>query len=246
MTASLVAEFGQPMDTARVSIARRSRDAVGRHGRSAHCGLGELMAALMAALTRLPYRARVQPGKDFLPASPPGVIGGAVVQAARKSARISRRKLARMLAVSPDAVRGWEDGTCPLFCVPYDGLFRLAAALDQAGAKTRCDVAELALASQCDLLVTGMMHGTEDYAEVPPVDDDSAEGEAARNLLRWALAGVLPGGYRPFATARPLLAAEDLAAFTAVARTLSAGSHGDQLASYGRVLAALQRAKALT
>jgi hypothetical protein len=235
MTASLVAEFGQPMDTARVSIARRSRDAVGRQGRSAHCGLGELMAAL----TRLPDRAQVQPGEDFLPASPRGVIGGAVVQAARKSARISRRKLARMLAVSPDAVRGWEDGTCPLFCVPYDGLFRLAAALDQARAKTRCDVAELALASQCDLLVTGMLHGTEDYAEVPPVDEDSAESEAARDLLRWALAGVLPGRYRPFATARPLLAAHDLITFTAVARQLGAGSHGGQLASYGRSLVAL-------
>jgi hypothetical protein len=125
MTASLVAEFGQPMDTARVRVARRSRDAVGRHGRTAYCGLGELMAAL----TRLPERARVQPGEDFLAATPPGVIGGAVIQAARKSARISRRKLARMLAVSPGAVRRWEDGTCPLFCVPYDGLFRLAAAL---------------------------------------------------------------------------------------------------------------------
>jgi hypothetical protein len=223
------------MDTARVSIARRSRDAVGRHGRSAHCGLGELMAAL----TRLPDRAQVQPGEDFLPASPPGVIGGAVVQAARKSGRISRRKLARMLAVSPNAVRVWEDGTCPLFCVPYDGLSRLAAALDQAGAKTRCDVAELALASQCDLLVTGMLHGTEDYAEVPPVDEDSAEGEAARDLLRWALAGDLPKRYSPFVTARPLLGAPDLAAFTRVTRQLSAGSHGDQLASYGRSLAAL-------
>jgi hypothetical protein len=63
MTASLVAEFGQPMDTARVSIARRSRDAVGRQGRSAHCGLGELMAAL----TRLPDRAQVQPGEDSSP-----------------------------------------------------------------------------------------------------------------------------------------------------------------------------------
>lgn len=235
MTASLVGEFGQPMDAARASIARRSSAAIGRHGRSAHRGIG----GPMAALTRLPGQARVQAGEDFLPTSPPGVIGGAVIQAARKSARMSRRKLARMLAVSPDAVRRWEDGTCPLFCVPYDGLFRLAAALDQAEAKTRCDVAELVLASQCDLLVTGMLHGTEDYTEVPPIDEDSAEGEAARNLLRWALAGVLPERCRPFATARPLLAAEDLAAFTAVTRQLNAGSHGGQLASYSRALTAI-------
>jgi hypothetical protein len=236
MTASLVAEFGQSMDTACASIARRSSGAVGRHGRSAHRDMGWPMAAL----TRLPGQARVQAGEDFLPTSPPGVIGGAVIQAARKSACISRRKLARMLAVSPGAVRRWEDGSCPLFCVPYDCLFRLAAALDQAGAKTRCDVAELALASQCDLLMTGMLHGTEDYAEVPPVDEDSAEGEAARNLLRWALAGVLPERYRPFAPARPLLTAQDLAAFTAVTRQLNAGSHGGQLASYGHALTAIR------
>jgi transcriptional regulator with XRE-family HTH domain len=236
MTASLVAEFGQPMDAARASIARRSRGALERHGGSARRG----PAGPIAALIRLPGQARVQPVEDFLPASPPGVIGGAVILAARKSARISRRKLARKVAVSPDAVRRWEDGICPLFCVPYDGLFRLAAALDQAGAKTRCDVAELALASQCDLLVTGMLHGTEDYAEVPPVDEDSAEGETARDLLRWALAGVLPERYRPFASARPLLTTQDLAAFTAVTRQLNAGSHGDQLASYGHALTAIR------
>jgi transcriptional regulator with XRE-family HTH domain len=235
MTASLVAEFGQQMDTARVRVARHSRDAVGLHGKTAYCLLGEPMAAL----TGLPERARAQPGEDFLPATPPGVIGGAVIEAARKSARISRRKLARILAVSPGAVRRWEDGTCPLFCVPYDGLVRLAAALGRAGAKTRCEVAELALASQCDLLVTGILHGTEDYAEVPPVDEDSAEGEAARDLLRWALAGILPGRSSPFATARPLLAAHDLITFTAVARQLGAGSHGGQLAGYGRSLGAL-------
>jgi len=236
MTASLVAEFGQPMRAARASIARRSRGALERHGRSAPCGL----AGPMAVLTRLPGQARVQPGENFLSVSPPGVIGGAVIQAASKSARISRRKLARLLAVSPDVVRRWEDGTCPLFCVPYGGLFRLAAALDQAGAKTRCDVAELVLASQCDLLVTGMLHGTEDYAEVPPVDENSAEGQAARDLLVWALAGVLPERYRPFASARPLLTTQDLAAFTAVTRQLNAGSHGDQLASYGHALTAIR------
>jgi hypothetical protein len=127
-----------------------------------------------------------------------------------------------------------------LFCVPYADLCRLAAALDQAGAKVRCDVADLALASQCDLLVTGILQGFEDYAEVPPVDENSTEGKAARNLLSWALAGVLPERYRPFAPAQPLLAAQDLTVFTAVARELSEGSHGEQLASYGHALAALR------
>jgi hypothetical protein len=87
-----------------------------------------------------------------------------------------------------------------------------------------CDVAELVLTSQCDLLLTGMLQGFEDYAEVPPVDEDSAEGEAARDLLRWALAGVLPERYRPFAPARPLLAAQNQNALVALTRELSAGS----------------------
>jgi hypothetical protein len=126
-----------------------------------------------------------------------------------------------------------------LFCVPYRDLCRLAAAFNQAQAKMPCDVAELVLASQCDLLLTGMLQGFEDYAEIPPIDEDSAEGETARDLLRWALANVLPERYRLFAPARPLLAGQDLIAFTAVARELSSGAHSDQLASYGRALTVL-------
>ena len=199
MTASLLAEFGHPIQTMRTDIARSSRAATsGRLGTLASPGWG----GLRGWPDRSPSPAGVQADEDLLPVSAPGVIGGAVIRAARKSARMSRRKLARMLTVSPDTVRSWEDGTCPLFCVPYADLCRLAAALDQAGAKVRCDVAELVLASQCDLLVTGILQGSEDYAEVPPVDEDSAEGEAARDLLRWALVGVLPERLPPI-RARP-------------------------------------------
>jgi len=235
MTASLLAEFGHPVQAKRADVARSARAASAGH-------LGALAlrdrAGLVAGLTWLPNQAEVQAGGPFLPASAPGVIGGAIVRGARKSARMSRRKLARMLAVSSDTVRNWEDGTCPLFCLPYADLCRLAAAFDQAGAKVGCDVAELVLASQCDLLVTGILQGFEDYAEVPPIDEDSTEGKAARDLLGWALAGNLPERYRPFAPARPLLA-QNRTAFTALARELSRGSHGDQLASFGRALAAL-------
>ena len=236
MTASL-AEFGYPVQTKRADIARS-----GCTASSGHLGALALRdwEGFLTSLTRLSSPVGVQAGETLRPVSAPGVIGGAIVRAARKSARMSRRKLAKMLTISPDTVRRWEDGTCPLFCVPYADLCRLAAAFEQAEAKARCDVAELVLASQCDLLVTGIVQGIEDYAEVPPVDEDSTEGEAARDLLRWALAGILPERYRPFAPARPLLAAGDLIAFTALARELSAGSHGDQLASYGRALAALR------
>ena len=52
------------------------------------------------------------------------------------------------------------------------------------------ELGELLLASRCDLLLTGMLHGFEDYAEVPPIDEDGTEAETARELLRWALAGT--------------------------------------------------------
>ena len=236
MTASLLAEFGHPVQAKRADVARSARAASSGH-------LGALVLrgrrGRRTGPTRLPSPAEVLEGEAFLPGSAPGVIGGAMVRAARRSGRLSRRKLARMLCTSPDTVRSWEDGTCALFCVPYADLCRLAAAFDQAGAKVRCDVAELVLASQCDLLVTGILQGFEDYAEVPPVDEDSAEGKAVRDLLSWALVGVVPERYRPFAPSPPLLAAEDRIAFNAVARELIGGSHGFQLANYGRALTAL-------
>jgi hypothetical protein len=75
---------------------------------------------------------------------------------------------------------------------------------------------------------------------VQPFDEDGAEGDAARDLLRWALTGVPPERYRPWApNASPLMASRDVSAFTALAQDLTTGSHGDQLASYGAALTAL-------
>ena len=136
-------------------------------------------------------------------------------------------------------MRSWENGTSPLFCMSYNQLRRLAAALDQRHAPAACDLGELLLASQCDLLVTGMLRGFEDYADAPPIDEPTEEGEPARNLLRWALTGVVPDKYRPLASAGPLLARQDVVGLTAIARDLTSGSHGDQLTSYGVALASL-------
>jgi transcriptional regulator with XRE-family HTH domain len=234
MTTSLVAESSHPLGA--TIIGRRSYPVASeRVTGNVLRNWRNPMAAVTGPLDRSGNRA----GESFLPASRPGVIGGAVIKAARRSAGLSRRRLASMLAVGPGIVRNWENGTCPLFCMGYHQLRRLAAALDQAGAKLGCDVGELVLTSRCDLLVTGMLQGFEDYAEVPPVDEEGAEAEAARALLRWALTGVAPERCRPYASAGPLLAAQDLIAFTALARNLCTGSHGDQLASYGVALAAL-------
>jgi transcriptional regulator with XRE-family HTH domain len=178
-------------------------------------------------------------GVIALPVSAPGVIGGAVIKAARRSAELSRRDFARMLAVSPLTVRTWEDGTRPLFAVRYDQLCQIADALGKAGAHVGNEVDELVLASQCDLLITGILHGFEDYAEVPPVDEDGTEGETARGLLRWALAGLVPDRYRAYAPTPTLLVKLDVIRFAAAARDLQAGLHGRDLANYGATLNAL-------
>jgi transcriptional regulator with XRE-family HTH domain len=179
-------------------------------------------------------------GAIAFPVSAPGVIGAAVIRAARRSADLSRRDLARMLAVTPVTVRAWENGTRPLFSVRYDQLCQVADTLQKAGADVAREARELVLASQCDLLITGILHGFEDYAEVPPIDDD-AEGQAARGLLHWALTGVLPDRYRAYVRAGPLLAKPDVILFAAAARNLRAGSCGSDLAGYGATLVAITR-----
>jgi hypothetical protein len=141
--------------------------------------------------------------------------------------------------VSTTTVRAWETGTIPLFSVPYGQLQQLAAALNEAGAQVGHELSELVLASQCDLLITGMLYGFEDYAEVPPVDARGAEADKARELLRWALAEAVPYRYQQHASAGRLLDEEDVDLLVATAHNLQAGSHGHDLVGFGNVLMAL-------
>jgi transcriptional regulator with XRE-family HTH domain len=183
-------------------------------------------------------RSAARTGGASLPIAPAGVIGGAVLTAVRRSAGISRRTLARNLGISLTTVEAWETGTLPLYRVSYYQLRHLAEVLRQAGAQLPPDPTDLVLASQCDLLVGGMLGGFEDYAEVPPIDHGSA-GHAARALLRWALTGDVPEQYRAHAQPRPLLASRDIAAFTAVARDVADGLAGPELTGYGTALLAM-------
>jgi transcriptional regulator with XRE-family HTH domain len=176
--------------------------------------------------------------RDRLPASPPGVIGAAVIQAARRSAGLSLRNLARQIGISPATLRAWETGAWPLYAVRYDQLNHAANVLRKAGAFAGRDVGELVVAGQCDLLIAGMLAGFEDYADVPPVDHGT-NGTTARSLLRWALTGQAPEQYSPYTTPGPLLAAQDVASFIAIAQNLREGAHGTDLASYGTALIAL-------
>ena len=192
----------------------------------------------MITLTGRPGWIEGEDGQTAIPMSPPGVIGGAVLRAGRRSAGLSERNMARLLRVSRGSVRAWEGGACALFCLRYDRLCQLAETLSRAGAQAGQDVRELLLASQCDLLIVGILRGFEDYGEVPPVDED-VEGAAARELLCWALSGAIPQRYRAYVKAGPLLCERDVALFTAAARDLRAGSRGLQLVSYGAALVAL-------
>jgi transcriptional regulator with XRE-family HTH domain len=195
--------------------------------------------AFMTTPTRSSHRTQLLASGDPVPASPPGAIGGALIKAKRRSAGLSRHQLAREMTVSPATVRSWENGTFPLFCMSYDQLRRLAAALDRGHAPASSDLDELLLASHCDLLVTGMIRGFEDYAEVPPIDEPTPEGEHTRDLLRWALTGIVPDEYRAHTAASPLLARQDVIALAAIARDLKSGSHGSQLNSYGAAFGSL-------
>jgi transcriptional regulator with XRE-family HTH domain len=172
-------------------------------------------------------------------ASPPGVIGGAVIQVARRSAHLTRPRLARRLNLSTATVRAWENGTIPLYCVPYGQLQHLVDTLNHAGAQVGRELGDLLLASQCDMLLAGMICGFEDYAEVPPTEEHSTDAEATRELLRWALAGTVPDRYHRYASPHPLLDEDDIDLVTATARDLLAGSNGHDLVGYGKALLAL-------
>jgi hypothetical protein len=101
------------------------------------------------------------------------------------------------------------------------------------------NIGDLLLASQCDLLLTSMLHGSEDYAEVPPIDEDGPDAAMARDLLRWALTGAVPIVYIPYVRTEALLSASTAARVTALARELKAGLHGHDLVSYGAALFAI-------
>jgi len=167
-------------------------------------------------------RSAVQPAR-------PGVIAGAVLRAARHNTGLTRRNLARLLAVPRTTVKRWEHGTSPLYAVDYFTLQRLATA-------TGAELSDLLIGQQCDLLIAGLLSGTEDFADVPPIDEDSPAAETARELLRWALTGRSPTHRHPQAQGHPLLADAHVTRITNVARELAAGTCGQDLASYGTAL----------
>ena len=173
--------------------------------------------------------------------TPPGPIGAAIIRATRRSRRLSQRALAQRLAVARSTLHGWEAGTIPLFCTDFGLLRKLAAALEPAGGDERHMLHTLLLASQCDLLLTGMLRGFEDYAEVPPIDEDTTDGETARRLLRWALTGTAPTLLMLHAPTGHLIAQWYVTRIRVLALLIQAGAHSPDLKAFGCTLAMLTK-----
>ena len=208
-------------------------------GHSPRCRLSAL-PSIGASLLPRTWRRTVKAAAAC--GTPPGPIGAAVIKAARRGVRLSQRGLAQRLAVPISTVASWEDGSSPLYCTDFGQLRQLAAALIPADGDERQLLHLLLLASQCDLLLTGVLRGFEDYAEIPPIDEDTADGEVARGLLRWALTGTVPTLYKKHAPASRLLAEEDVTKIREVALLTQAGAHGPDLKVFGSTLAWLTQA----
>jgi hypothetical protein len=168
----------------------------------------------------------------------PGVIGGAVVAAARRGAGLTRSGLARSLSVRPATVRGWESGEVPLYCVPYAELRRLALAVGRASSSVAAVFNRLLMAGQLDLLMSEMLVGSADYAELPPIGSGTVQGAVAGDLLAWGFRGIVPDCYRGFAQPGCLYGASDRLRIAGILGDLRIGANSE-LAEYATVLLAL-------
>lgn len=131
----------------------------------------------------------------------PGVVAGAVLRSARRSAGLSERALATASGVSDEAIQGWEQGSPPLASVPLPKIEILEASLRGAG--THPDiVADLAAAARCDLVILAIA----DLADPACLMADPTTSEPAfAELLTWSVAGQVPVRHQPYAGTGPLL-----------------------------------------
>jgi len=162
--------------------------------------------------------------------SPPGVITGAVLRAARRSAGLTTARLARIAGFSEAALRLWEYGDPPLGAEPTACLARLRAALRGADAEPQI-IGDLDTAIWCDLIVTGLTDGLRTHLDEPP-------DPAVLKLLAWATAGVLPDLYLSHADCGPLLPPSDVRVIADAASCLASETCPGSR-QYGAAVAAL-------
>jgi hypothetical protein len=134
--------------------------------------------------------------------SRPGIVAAAVLRAACSSARMSEAFIARASGVSKDTIQSWADGTRALASVAVWQLERLEAALLTAGAEPAL-VADLGPAAWCDLVLEAIAAGEDTRLLLA---DPVAGTGTFRELLAWAVAGLVPARYRRYSPSGPLLA----------------------------------------
>jgi transcriptional regulator with XRE-family HTH domain len=153
-------------------------------------------------------------------ASPPGVVGGTVLRAARLSAYRTQAQLAVAVGVDEASLAGWEDGTDPLTAVAYPVLERLEAELAAAGAQADL-VEDLAIALWCDLVIEALA-GSQDITCL--MADPAAAEDAFGELLAWSVAEHRPARYRQYAGPGPLLRPAGLGRIAESVRQLGRGT----------------------
>lgn len=129
------------------------------------------------------------------------VVAGAILRAARTSARMTEACLAAASAVSEDTIRAWENGSQPLTAVPAPRLEQLKHVLMDAGAEPGV-AADLDAGVWCDLIILAI--AAADDCACLAADPLTCEN-AFRELLAWSLTGQVPARYRRYVSAGPLI-----------------------------------------
>lgn len=132
---------------------------------------------------------------------PPGIVAGAVLRSARRSAGLSTALLAAAIDVDETSITLWETGREPLASVSSPVIERLAAALRRMGAQPVL-VADLFVAAWCDLVLGAIAEGDDASCLLA---DPLARDNAFSELLAWAMTGQPPARHRPYAPAGQLL-----------------------------------------
>ena len=130
-----------------------------------------------------------------------GSVAGAVLRAARRSARASQATLAAACGVTADTIRAWEDGSSPLASVLMPRMEALIAALHDVGA-CRLLTADLIVAAWCDLIIAAVAN-SKDVTGL--LADPTTTEEAFNQLMAWCLEGRVPRRYRPYVSRRAIV-----------------------------------------
>jgi transcriptional regulator with XRE-family HTH domain len=148
-----------------------------------------------------PYAPMNVLGKPGRRTRPPGIVAGAVLRSARRSAGLSTALLAAAIDVDETTITLWEGGSEPLASVSSPVIEELAAALRRMGAQPVL-VADLFVAAWCDLVLGAIDEGDDARCLLA---DPLARDNSFSELLAWAMSGQPPARHRPYASAGQLL-----------------------------------------